>query len=128
MMAEEKILIIEDNPMNMELFSDILESDGYQVLKAVNGKDGLDVARRESPDLVILDPGLPDMKGIEALKALRGNPKTKDSIIVVCTASVTGDVKKDMMDAGADCFTHKPIDTREFTRTISGLLKDRKKG
>lgn len=87
-MAGEKILIIEDNPMNMELFSDLLEAEGYSVLKATKGKDGLEIAKSERPDLVLLDPGLPDVGGIEIIKEFKQDSKTKDIILIVCSASV----------------------------------------
>jgi len=128
MMAGEKILIIEDNPMNMELFSDLLEAEGYSVLKATEGKDGLGIAKSERPDLVLLDPGLPDVEGIEIIKEFKQDSKTKDIILIVCSASVMKEEKQQMFDAGCDGFIVKPIDTREFAKTIASYLQDFRKG
>lgn len=127
-MPKEKILIIEDNPMNMELFRDLLEIEGYLVLRANTGKDGLEIAKSERPDLTLLDPGLPDVDGIEVIKKFKQDPKTKDIILIVCSASVMQEEKQQMYDAGCDGFIAKPIDTREFPKTIAKFLQDFKKG
>jgi CheY-like chemotaxis protein len=121
-MTKKKILIVEDNPMNMELFSDLLEAEGYSILQAVNGKEGLNIAKSETPDLVLLDPGLPDVNPIEIIKKFKQNPKTKEIILVVCTASVMEEEKKSIIAAGCDEFIKKPIDTREFPKIINEFL------
>jgi len=126
-MAKEKILIIEDNAANMELFNDLLEVEGYSVLQAFNGKDGLDITKSEIPDLILLDPGLPDIGGVEIIRKFKEDPRTKDIILIVCTASVMEEERKAITDAGCDGFIAKPIDTREFVKTITRLLKDLKK-
>ena len=86
-MVKEKILIIEDNAMNMELFSDLLEDEGYLILQAVNGKTGLGIAKSEMPDLILLDSGLPDIGGVDIVKKFKGDPQTEDIILIACTAS-----------------------------------------
>jgi CheY-like chemotaxis protein len=126
-MAKEKILIIEDNPMNMELFSDLLEVEGYLILQAVNGKDGLDIAKSEIPDSILLDPGLPDIGRVEIIRKFKEDPRTKDIILIVCTASIMEEERKVMIDAGCDGFIAKPIDTREFVKTIAKFLQNSKK-
>ncbi len=127
-MAKSRILIIEDNPMNMQLFNDLLAAEGYSILQAVNGKDGLEIAKSEIPDLIVLDPGLPDIGRIEVIRAFKENPITKDIILVVCTASVMKEERQMMIDAGCDAALAKPIDTREFPRTINNRLRNSKKG
>lgn len=127
-MAKKKILIIEDNTANMELFNDLLELEGYSVLQAVNGKDGFGIAESEIPDLIILDPGLPDVGRIEIIKRFKENPGTKDINLIVCTASIMEEERKEMIDAGCDMFIAKPIDTREFPKTITRLLQNSEKG
>ena len=93
-MAKEKILIVEDNPMNMQLFTDILEAEGYLILQAVNGKDGFERAKKDLPDLILLDPGLPDIRGVQIVRKFKEDPKTKDIILVICTASIMEEEKK----------------------------------
>ncbi len=127
-MVEKKILIIEDNTVNMELFNCLLEAEGYSVLQAVNGKDGFSIAESEIPDLIILDPGLQDVGRIEIIRRFKENPVTKDINLIVCTASIMEQEKKEMIDAGCDVFIAKPIDTREFAKTITRLLQNSEKG
>lgn len=127
-MAKKKILIIEDNAMNMKLFNDLLEIEGYLVRQAVNGKDGLDIAKSEIPDLILLDPGLLDVGRIEIIRRFKENPVTKDINLIVCTASIMEQERKEMIDAGCDVFIAKPIDTREFSKTITRLLQNSEKG
>ncbi len=74
-MAKKKILIIEDNLMNMELFNALLRAESYVILQASNGKDGLDIAKSETPDLILLDPGLPDIGGVEIPFEATGDPE-----------------------------------------------------
>ncbi len=123
-MAKKKILIIEDNAMNMELFSDLLEHEGYSILQAINGKDGFNMAKRDKPNLILLDVGLPDMKGIEVVRKFKEDHITKDIILVICTASIMKEEKEEIMNAGCDGFIAKPIDTKEFIKTINGFLQN----
>ncbi|MCK4815510.1 response regulator, partial [bacterium] len=81
-MTKKTILIIEDNPMDMELFNYLLKAEGYLILQAVNGKDGLDIAKSEIPDLILLDPGLPDIEGIEIIKKFKEDSGTKEIILI----------------------------------------------
>ena len=123
-MAKKKILIIEDNAMNMKLFSDLLESEGYSILQAINGKDGFNMAKRDKPNLIVLDVGLPDMRGIEAVRKFKEGPITKDIILIICTASIMKEEKEEIMNAGCDGFIPKPINTKEFIEAIDGFLQN----
>ena len=123
-MVKKKILIIEDNVMNMELFSDLLEFEGYSISKAINGKDGFNMAKRNKPNLILLDIGLPDMRGIEAVRKFKEDPITKDIILVICTASIMKEEKEEIMNTGCDGFIAKPIDAKEFIKTINGFLRN----
>lgn len=123
-MAKGKILIVEDNPMNMELFNDLLGVNGYLVLQAVNGEDGFEVAKSEIPDLILLDPGLPDVGRVEIIKKFKKDPITKDIILIACTASIMEEEKRGMINAGCDGFISKPIDTRGFVKTIAQYLQN----
>jgi len=127
-MGQRKILIIEDNPMNMELFHVLLEVEGFLIFQATNGKDGWDIAKSEMPDLILLDPGLPDIGRIEIIRKFKEDPETKDIILIVCSASIIGEEVKSMMEAGCDGFISKPIDTRKFSQGIAQFLQNSKKG
>jgi two-component system, cell cycle response regulator DivK len=117
-----KVLVIEDNPMNMELAVDLLEVAGYEVLQATKAMDGIGVARAQHPDLILMDLGLPDMNGLQAAKILKEDPITIGIPIVALTAhSMPGD-EATVIKAGFDGYISKPIDTRQFVRTLGKYL------
>ncbi len=122
----EKILIVEDNPQNMRLMEMVLRAKNYTLLKAFDGEEGLEVATRECPDLIIMDIQLPKMNGLEVTMKLRGNPAFRRTPIVGVTAyAMKGDEEK-IIEAGCDIYVSKPIDTREFPEIIAGMLAQRK--
>jgi CheY-like chemotaxis protein len=121
-MAKGRILIIEDNPMNMELSNDLLEDEGYLTLQAVNGEDGFNMAKSEIPDLILLDAKLPDIGGVELVRKFKQDPITKNINIIICSASTMKEEKKMITNAGCDEFISKPIDTKEFVKTIAKFL------
>lgn len=122
-MAPGRVLIVEDNPLNLELAQDLLEVKGFEVLAATSAEDGLNIARKEGPDLVLMDIGLPGMDGLEAIKRLKADPATRELPIVCLTAhAMEGD--RDMaLRVGAEGYITKPINTREFADTIATYLK-----
>jgi len=85
-MAGNRILIIEDNPMNLDLAADLLEVHGYVVLRAENALKGIELARAEQPDLILMDISLPDLDGLEATRKLRADPATQHLTVVALTA------------------------------------------
>lgn len=123
-MKDKTILVIEDTPMNMELVSDLLEMSGYRVLRAETGESGIELARTQQPDLVLMDISLPGIDGLAATRILNQDPRTRDVPVVALTAhAMQGDEQK-ALDAGCTGFIAKPIDTRHFSKTIAGYLKD----
>ena len=122
-MNARTILIIEDNPLNLELASDLLEVAGYIVLRADAAEEGLQLARSSKPDLVLMDVSLPGMDGLAATAALKKDPATARIPVVALTAhAMKGDEEK-AMSAGCAGYLTKPIDTRAFTSIIAGYLK-----
>jgi len=122
-MAGEKILIIEDNPMNMELATDLLEAAGYVVIQAGTAEEGIELARAEFPDLILMDVGLPGMDGLEATGNLKQDPTTKDIPVIAMTAhAMKGDEKK-ALAAGCAGYITKPIDTREFPKAVARFIE-----
>ena len=122
-MAGEKILIVEDNPMNMELAMDLLEASGYVVIQAVTAEEGIKLARAEFPDLILMDVGLPGMDGLKATGVLQQDPATKDIPVIAMTAhAMKGDEKK-ALTAGCAGYITKPIDTREFPKTVARFIE-----
>ena len=121
-MAEGKVLIVEDNPVNMELAQDLLEIQGYQVQTAATAEEGIRIAHAEIPDLVLMDISLPGMDGLEAMRRLKREPDTRNIPVVCMTAhAMEGDMEKAMQE-GASGYITKPIDTREFAAQVASYL------
>jgi two-component system cell cycle response regulator DivK len=120
------ILIVEDNPLNMKLFRDLLRAQGYQVLEATDGLAGLDIARLETPDLILLDIHLPDVSGLEVAVKLKADRRTRDIPILVVTASLLPEAEQSALSSGCDGFLRKPIAISEFRAAIASLLQTKR--
>lgn len=116
------ILIIEDTPANMKLFTVILKSAGYSVLQASTAQEGITLARIAQPDLVLMDIQLPTMSGIEATMLLKADPATSDIPIIALTAfAMKGDEER-IRAAGCDGYLSKPIHHHQLIETITHVL------
>ncbi len=117
-----RILVVEDNPSNMKLFRLILHLAGYEVLEAHDGAGGVEVAKAELPDLVIMDIQLPVMDGMEAFQSLQADPVTRNiPAIAVTSYAMKGDEEK-LLAMGFASYLPKPVHRGEFLQTISTLL------
>ncbi|MBF0607377.1 MAG: response regulator [Candidatus Magnetobacterium sp. LHC-1] len=117
------ILIIEDNPMNMKLASDILRRQGYTVLQATDADAGIKIAIEQRPTMILMDIQLPGMDGLTATKLLKNNETTKDIKIIALTAfAMKGDEER-MIEAGCDAYISKPIRYKEFLAAVDSLTK-----
>lgn len=121
-MTREQILVIEDTPLNMELIVDLLELAGYEVIQAETAEMGIEKAKGESPDLILMDIGLPGMDGLAATGVLKQDQLTKDIPVVAITSHAMKDDKEKIMAAGCDGYITKPIDTREFSKTVCRFI------
>ena len=121
-MANELILVVEDNEQNQKLARDVLEVKGYRVLIAESAEAGLPMALAQKPDLILMDIHLPGMNGIEALARLRAAPETGTIPVLAFTASVMPQDRRQITSAGFDGFLAKPINLKEFLDTIAGAL------
>jgi CheY-like chemotaxis protein len=121
-MIGKKILIIEDNPLNLELATDVLEANGFVVLTALAAEEGLRMAREALPDLVLMDLGLPGMDGLCATKALKADPATRHLTVLGLTAHAMKGDTEIAFKAGCDGYLTKPIDTRTFVETITRFM------
>ena len=122
-MANELILIIEDNEKNRKLVRDILQFKGYQLLESETAEEGIRLAREHKPALILMDFHLPGMNGIEAFKVLRADPRTSSIPIIAVTASAMTEDRKKIIDAGFDGLQTKPINVKEFHETVAATLK-----
>jgi len=121
-MANELILIVEDNEKNRRLARDILKVKGYRTIEAETAEAGLEMVPKENPDLVLMDIQLPGMNGIQALKKLRASDATRAIPVLAFTASVMPQDRREIMDAGFDGFVAKPVNLKEFVAAIAKAL------
>jgi len=121
-MNSNRILIIEDNVLNLELAADLLEANGFVVLQARTAEAGLRLAREGSPELVLMDLSLPGMDGLCATKALKADPATRHLTIIALTAHAMKGDEETVLSVGCDGYLTKPIDTRTFVATVTGFI------
>jgi two-component system cell cycle response regulator DivK len=119
----KKALVVDDNANNLLLEKDLLEVAGFEVFQAENAADGIVIARKEIPDIIIMDVRLPDMRGTEAARILRHDKETRNIPIVFVTASVMAEGREEINAIANSGFIGKPIDTRIFAKEISQLIK-----
>ncbi len=121
-MANELILIVEDNEKNRKLERDVLAFHGYRIAEAETAEDGLRLAVESPPALILMDIQLPGMNGIEALGRLRADPRTRGIPVIAVTASAMSQDRKKIMSAGFDGYQSKPINVKEFVAAVRQTL------
>jgi two-component system cell cycle response regulator DivK len=121
-MANELILIVEDNPKNLKLVRDTLQVTGYQTIEAETAEEGVRLAQERHPALILMDIQLPGINGIEALQRLRTDPVTRPIPVIAVTASVMTQDKTRIMAAGFDGYHGKPISVRQLLATVREIL------
>lgn len=116
------ILVVEDNPINLELIVELLEFEGYTVLSANSGETSIPLAQQEQPDLILMDVSLPGMSGLETVRALRAAPRTQTIPIVAVTANALPADQEAAREAGCSTFIAKPIDIETLLKIIKELV------
>ena len=116
------ILVVEDNERNLKLLRDVLEYAGYDVRVARTGEDGVTLAVKEPPDLVLMDLQLPGIDGMEALRQLRASPRTADIPVVAVTAQAMKQDRERALEAGFNGYVEKPISVRAFPEQVRRFL------
>ncbi len=117
-----KILLVEDNELNRDMLSRRLSKRGYQVEVAVNGAQGIEMARSLAPDLILMDVGLPGIDGLEATRRLKAEPGTSGIPIVALTANAMAGDQEEALAAGCDEYDTKPVDISRLVGKIQALL------
>ena len=120
--APKRILIVEDNELNMKLLNDVLEAYGYDIIKTASGAAVLELARQHGPDLILIDIQLPDISGLEAVRQLKGDAQTKAIPVIAVTAFAMAGDERRALDRGCDGYIAKPIMLREFLLTVEDFL------
>ena len=121
-MANELILVVEDNDKNCKLVRDVLTFKGYEIIEAETGEEGVRLAQERHPSLILMDIRLPGIDGIEALRRLRAEQATRGIPIMAMTASVMTADRQKITDAGFDAFQSKPLKVSDFVAAVERLL------
>lgn len=118
----KKVLIVEDNDLNMKLFNDLLEAHGYLTLQTKDGVEALRMARQHRPDLILMDIQLPEVSGLEVTKWLKEDEDLRQIPVIAVTAfAMKGDEEK-IRDGGCEAYIAKPISVASFMRTVERFL------
>ncbi len=118
------ILIVEDDPRNLTLFRDLLRVSGYETLEATDGKEGIESAKANVPDLILMDIQMPVLGGLEATRILKADSITCDIPIVALTASAMKGDEEKTIEAGCDRYMAKPVDVKEFLKLVAEYFPD----
>ena len=124
-MAAARILVVEDNEMNMKLLRDVLYATGYRTLEATTGAEAVELASANVPDLVLMDIQLPDFDGVQALHRLRANERTAAIPVLAVTAQAMQGDRQEFLAAGFDGYVSKPVNVRELIGTVRRYCDDR---
>jgi two-component system, cell cycle response regulator DivK len=124
--AGKCVLIVEDNPLNMKLFSAMVAAQGYQVLQASDGARGLDLAHQRHPDLIIMDIQLPGMSGLEVTLSLKADDDTRDIPIIATTAFALRGDEETIRASGCDGYMAKPIAISQFLEMLEAFILRRR--
>ena len=120
--VRKKVLIVEDNDLNMKLFNDLLEAHGYFTLQTRDGVEALRMARQHRPDLILMDIQLPEVSGLEVTKWLKEDDDLRTIPVIAVTAfAMKGDEEK-IRNGGCEAYIAKPISVAGFMRTIERFL------
>ncbi len=121
----EKILYVEDNPLNLRLVRKILCHAGYEVLEAPDGLSGLATAMEEHPDLILMDINLPDIDGLEVTARLKSDPEVESIPVVALTANAMHGDRAHYLSNGCDGYLAKPVIKKELLDTVTHFLSER---
>jgi CheY-like chemotaxis protein len=121
-MANELILIVEDNEKNRKLVRDVLTFTGYRLAEAETGEEGVRLAKELRPDLVLMDIQLPGINGIVALGQIRDDPNIRDTPVIAVTASAMTQDRQKIMAAGFNGYQSKPINVKDFLAAVRAML------
>jgi two-component system cell cycle response regulator DivK len=118
----KRILIVEDNKIDVRLVKDILEARGYDTLQTGDGLEAIDLAVANLPDLILMDIQLPRMSGLEVTRRLRGDERSRRIPIIAVTAFAMGWYEREALDSGCDAYISKPISILGFLSTVESFL------
>jgi two-component system cell cycle response regulator DivK len=118
----KKILIVEDNDLNLKLFRDLLTAHGYEVLETKDGLEAIIITRNERPDLVLMDIQLPEISGLDVTRRLKTDEAIRHIPIIAVTAFAMKDDEEKILAAGCEAYVSKPISILSFLNTVRRFL------
>ena len=119
----QKILVVEDNELNLKLFCDLLRAHGYEAEPVRDGREALDRAREFAPDLVVMDIQMPHVSGLELIERMKADDGLRPTPIMAVTAYAAKGDEERIRDAGAEGYVSKPISVVRFVEAVASLLK-----
>ena len=119
----QSVLVVDDDEINLQVAGDILKMGGYGLYKALSAEEGLRIARKMRPDVILMDLAMPDMDGIEASHILKTDAETARIPIIACTAHVTQETRDRAFQAGCDAFVSRPIEPKKLLMQIAKILE-----
>ncbi|MDD9911384.1 MAG: response regulator [Ahrensia sp.] len=118
----KKVMIVEDNELNMKLFNDLLEAQGFETVQTSSGNDAVELARTHKPDLILMDIQLPEVSGLDVTKWLKEDPElSRIPVIAVTAFAMKGDEER-IRQGGCEAYISKPISVLKFLETVKSYL------
>lgn len=121
-MKRKRILVVEDDRLSLIVLRQLLTAEGYEISQSSRGWDGINRARNEQPDLILMDVKLPDISGLDATLLLKQDGQTKDIPIIAVTACVTSEDKATALKSGCDAYIPKPVNIGNLLTTVESFL------
>lgn len=121
----KKILIVEDNELNLKLFRDLLTAHGYEILETNDGLEAIMLTRNERPDLILMDIQLPEISGLDITRRLKADPSVSSIPIIAVTAFAMKDDEEKILAAGCEAYISKPISIVPFIKTVQHFLGEK---
>ena len=116
------VLIVEDNELNMKLFNDLLQANGYDTVQTMDGREALELVKKHVPDLILMDIQIPEISGLEVTKIIKADDELKDIPVIAVTAfAMKGDEEK-IREGGCEGYIAKPISVPVFLETIAKFI------
>lgn len=123
--AAKKVLVVEDNELNMKLFCDLLEAHGYDPIKSRDGLRAVELAREQKPSLIIMDIQLPDVSGLDLTRWIKDDEEIKSIPVMAVTAFAMKQDEDHVREAGCESYLSKPIQIGPFLREVERLVESR---
>lgn len=124
----KKVMIVEDNDLNLKLFRDLLDAHGYETIETKDGNEALTLARNAKPDLILMDIQLPEISGLDVTKRLKADDEVAHIPVIAVTAFAMKDDEQMILNAGCEAYMSKPISIPEFIRIIKEFLNENEWG